>query len=139
MKRKESRTLQSKVKGTIAGRLRKIRRHLGYSQKQMASYFGIGQNSYGKTENGYNSPGAKMLHVLAVKFGVSLDWLICGRGTMIYGEKTGNITGDDELHNEINEMTALIEELPLARHLILGYFQKFKVDYKEIINANEPQ
>jgi hypothetical protein len=51
---------------------------------------------------------------------------------MFYGDP-GQKAKTGELNGEIDEMLELIEKLPLAQHLILGYFQKFKVDYNDVI------
>lgn len=134
---KTIKTLRGAARGNIAARLREIREHLRFSQKEMGGQFGMKENTYGKTETGYTAPSLKLLYMLATGLKISLDWLICGRGTMFYGtpeeKETVEKAEKDELSKEIDEMSELIEKLPLARHLILGYFQKFKVDYNDVI------
>lgn len=137
-RKKTIKTLQGAAKGDIAARLREVREHLRFSQKKMGGQFEMKENAYGKTETGYTAPSLKLLYMLATGFNVSLDWLVCGRGTMFYGDP-GKKAKTDELNREIDEMLELIEKLPLARHLILGYFQKFKVDYNDVIQKELEQ
>lgn len=136
-RKKTVKTLRGPAKEKIAARLREVREHLRFSQKKMGGHFDMKENAYGKTETGYSAPSLKLLYMLATGFDVSLDWLVCGRGTMFYGTPEGKETSAkterEELNQEIDEMLELIEKLPLARHLILGYFQKFKVDYSDVI------
>ncbi|NIM11416.1 MAG: helix-turn-helix domain-containing protein [Candidatus Aminicenantes bacterium] len=129
MKVESAKTIQNKAMRGIGSRLKKVRLHFGHTQKKMAAYFGMGSNAYGKAENGYNAPGLKIFYILATRFGISLDWLVLGWGSMFYEKKTA----DDELSREINEMLGLIDKLPLVRHLILGYFQELKLNYHEVI------
>jgi hypothetical protein len=56
----------------------------------------MGSNAYGKAENGYNAPGLKIFYILATRFGISLDWLVLGWGSMFYDKKAGEKTADDE-------------------------------------------
>ncbi len=135
MGRRVSKTLRGKARGSISSRLRKIRHQLGYSQKRMASFFGMGANAYGKTETGYSSPGLKLLYILAEQFNISLDWFVCGRGTMHYdkSEQGAAEPVKDELSREIEEMSELMKKLPLIRHLVLGKFQELKLQYRDVI------
>jgi transcriptional regulator with XRE-family HTH domain len=135
MGRRVSKTLRGKARGSISSRLRKIRHQLGYSQKRMASFFGMGANAYGKTETGYSSPGLKQLYIFATQFNISLDWLVCGRGTMHYDKPEQGAAGPvkDELSREIEEMSELMKKVPLIRHLVLGKFQELKLDYRDVI------
>ncbi len=133
MKVEKAKTIQDKAMRGISSRLKEVRLHFGHTQKKMAAYFGMGSNAYGKAENGYNAPGLKIFYILATRFGISLDWLVLGRGPMFYEKKPGEKAADDELSREINEMLELIDKLPLVRHLILGYFQELKLNYHEVI------
>ncbi|MCP4217360.1 MAG: hypothetical protein GY765_22135 [bacterium] len=78
---------------------------------------------------------------------VSLDWLLTGKGDMFYRDveketvraleaernaiKTKNAS--DFLLSELEEMKLLMQQVPLVRHMVMGYYQKVKVEQKEII------
>ncbi|MFQ5415595.1 MAG: helix-turn-helix domain-containing protein [Myxococcota bacterium] len=59
----------------------------GRSQRQFAKQLGVFQQNVNRYENG-TMPHANFLITLAVKEGVSLDWLLLGRGRMRHGSKT---------------------------------------------------
>jgi transcriptional regulator with XRE-family HTH domain len=56
------------------------------SQRQFAQQLGVFQQNVNRYENG-TMPHANFLITLAVKEGVSLDWLLLGRGRMRRGAK----------------------------------------------------
>jgi len=55
------------------------------SQRQFARDLGVFQQNVNRYENG-TMPHANFLLTLAVKEGISLDWLLLGRGRMHYGD-----------------------------------------------------
>ena len=55
------------------------------SQRQFAHNLGVFQQNVNRYENG-TMPHANFLLTLAVKEGISLDWLLLGRGRMHYGD-----------------------------------------------------
>ncbi|NIM12267.1 MAG: helix-turn-helix domain-containing protein [Candidatus Aminicenantes bacterium] len=125
----------------IGSRLRRVRMQLGYSQKKMASYFGIQQSGYTKNEMGGSVPGLHTLIVLSSTFGISLDWLLCEKGPMYYKEKEssfhGGISeiGPADVRKDVKELLETMERIPLLCYQVLSFFQKFKVENKELIES----
>jgi transcriptional regulator with XRE-family HTH domain len=74
----------SKLRNMFPRRLERIRGER--SQRQFAHNLGVFQQNVNRYENG-TMPHANFLLTLAVKEGISLDWLLLGRGRMHYGEK----------------------------------------------------
>jgi DNA-binding transcriptional regulator YiaG len=70
---------------TISDRIKKIRAHLGYSQKKMAEALGITTRTWQVWEEGGNSPGGKHVESL-VLLGFNANWLFTGSGSMLLGE-----------------------------------------------------
>ena len=52
------------------------RTRLGLEPKEMADRLGIQLPVYRQYENGFRSPGAEMLAILADQFGTTVDYLI---------------------------------------------------------------
>ena len=101
----------------------------------MGRLLGLKKNSFGKYENMASFPSLKLVHSLAIRFNVSLDYLICGRGTLFYGQDEsdpGRKTGKGELA----ELLDLMDRVPLVRHSILSYFQKLTFENKELIEQH---
>lgn len=57
------------------------------SQRQFAQELGVFQQNVNRYENG-TMPHANFLITLAVDEGISLDWLMLGRGRMRYGSRS---------------------------------------------------
>jgi len=57
------------------------------SQRQFAKQLGVFQQNVNRYENG-TMPHANFLITLAVKEGISLDWLLLGRGRMRRSSKS---------------------------------------------------
>ncbi len=83
---------------TIGERLRFLRKRLGLSQKEMAQKLGISRVALARYENNKRYPDTAILAKIAQILGVSLDWLVTGKGEMFTSER-------DELLNElVNEL-----------------------------------
>lgn len=87
-----------------------------------------------KNENGTHFPSASTLYNLASQYNVSSDWILCGRGAMFYGQKeeeAKNLQATksaDMFTRQIDEMAALMKNIPLVYHSVVSYFLRFKVD-----------
>ncbi|MEE3332233.1 MAG: helix-turn-helix transcriptional regulator [Myxococcota bacterium] len=69
----------SRMKKKLPERLAEVR--AGRSQRQFARELGVFQQNVNRYENG-TTPHTDFLIKLAVEEGVSLDWLLLGRGRM---------------------------------------------------------
>jgi hypothetical protein len=78
-----------------------------------------------------------MLNILASQYNVSMDYLLCGRGTLFYENKDNSnsnrlkniVKGDKELE----ELFSLVSSMSWVRHAVLSYFQRFKLENRELI------
>lgn len=78
----ESVTLNSEP---FRGRLKRVRDHLGQSQKGMDALLGIGKGSWQRYELG-QTPGSQVIAALA-GLGIDANWLLTGEGEMLRGER----------------------------------------------------
>lgn len=130
----------------IAGKLKKLRVSRNYSRAKMARVINAGETTYTRNEDGKTSPNLINLYNIATTFGVSLDWLICNRGEMIYkkNEKNEIVQAEpvpepepgevnEELRKDIKEMLEHMEKIPLLRYKILEQFHTFKVERKAMV------
>ncbi|MDQ1354718.1 MAG: cro/C1-type protein [Acidobacteriota bacterium] len=124
----------------IGRRLRSARAALNYSRGEMGAQFGISMTGYTKNENGLTVPGIGALYKLGTRFNISLDWLICGKGTMIsknqdtLAEKLG--VKEPLLLEDVKELLQHMERIPRLRYEILGQFHKFKEENKELVASS---
>jgi len=129
----------------FAYKLRKVRESLKYTQRKMADYFGTEKTNYTRYENGKIFPGFIGLSYFANSSGISLDWLVCGKGPRYYKENLEKEKDDKEEaqpvpaveipEGEIKELLEYMERIPFLRHEILVFFYKFKEGHKEIVKA----
>ena len=70
---------------SLPERVKKIRAHLGHSQKSMAEALGITTRTWQVWEEGGNVPGGKHIESL-VRLGFDANWILTGEGHMRLGE-----------------------------------------------------
>jgi len=138
------------MKSIFSSRIIELRRKLGYSTKSMSNCLNSSQTSYRRYEKGKIFPGYLALYSIAVKLGISLDWLVCGKGPVYYKEKETNEEKKTKVQveekketlqdllpgtslEEIKDLLGHMNRIPLLRHEILVYFYKFKAEHKELL------
>ena len=145
----------------IGYKLKQVRDTLKYSRPTMAYEVGVVRSSYLKYENGVTCPDIQTLHILGNKFNISLDWLVCNKGSMYYRakEKTPEVEKPPEkpqdsptpvepviekkpapatletIPVEIRELLDHMIGIPLLRYEILVSFHRFKEDHKEMVSS----
>ena len=141
----------------IGERLRLVRKQLNYSAQEMAARLGLNYNSYYKNENSVTYPGLKTLYQVSEAHDISMDWLLFGKGPMYCREKgkekelaelgkelelmrekmkdqEGKVAGI-KLKPELKELLEHMERIPLLYHEVLAYFQRFKMENRELLEA----
>jgi transcriptional regulator with XRE-family HTH domain len=68
----------------VGSRLKEMRQRLKMTQQQLGEKLGINGSAVAKHENGITFPTGKILNILASQYNVSMDYLVCGRGTLFY-------------------------------------------------------
>ena len=128
---------RKKLAVEIGSRLKVMRKALNISQERMAANFGVSRTTYTNNEVGKTFPGLHALKVLADSFEVSMDWLICSRGPMLYGDRMEQKqeTGLGSVLGEVKELLEHMEHVPLLRHEVLSFFYKFKLENRELVET----
>ncbi len=128
---------KKELKREIGVRMRKIRKALGYTQEHIVSFFDIGRANYSRIEKGEVLPNAGVLNTLRVEFNVSLDWLITGGGKMFISALDSKGKGESidfgEYAPEIRELLMYMENVPMVKHAVLGFFLEYKIKYNDSI------
>ncbi len=125
------------LKKAIGQRIRRVRKSRGLTQAEMVAHFECGRANYSRIEKGEVFPNPTILRILNERFCVSLRWLICDKGEM--QEELGapqpvlnpDLPAADQ--EEIRDMLAYMEAVPMIRHAMLGYFMEYKAINKKII------
>ena len=139
---------KKELRKAIGLRLKEIRKALSFTQEVMARNLETGRPNYTRIEIGDTFLNHIILHKLATEFNVSLDWLICGRGSMFIQkredrdvEKKGDVQSRHQAQSEkpknmeIAELLEYMEQIPFLYHDVMEFFYKFKIKHKEIIES----
>ncbi len=123
----------------IGYKLRKLRDPLRYKVGEMADSIGNERTSYNRYEQGKTPPKLMTLYRLAETYDISLDWLIRNKGPMYCKEKETTKTEPhptlDSLSDDLKELLAHLQKIPLLRYEVLTMFYKFKEKNKEMVAA----
>ncbi|MCP5051837.1 MAG: helix-turn-helix transcriptional regulator [bacterium] len=134
----------------VALKLRKLRKQLGYTKSQMAARVGLTPSGYYRNEGGETFPNFKTLRMLCSEHDISMDWFIFNKGPMYFKEKVEpkekepeviikTVEVPKELPKDIQELMDHMEGIPLLHHEVLAYFQRFKVDNKDLVKSSMEQ
>lgn len=96
---------------TLAGmgsRLAELIRNTGLSQNEFSAQLGVSSGFVSDVVRGLKRPGSEFLHSLRETFGVSIDWLLDGTGTMFGGSPV-----------DIGLFKLVAAEVALARHAVV--------------------
>jgi transcriptional regulator with XRE-family HTH domain len=121
----------------VGSRLKEIRQRLKMTQAQWGEKLGISGSAVAKHENGITFPTSKMLNILSSQYNVSMDYLLCGRGTLFHENQDNS--NSNRLKNivkgdiELEELFSLVSSMSWVRHAVLSYFQRFKLENRELI------
>lgn len=93
-------------KKAMGKRLAAIRKELSITSEIAASYIGKEARTITAYESGQNYVSLEYLHELCIRHGVSADYAITGRGTMLIGENTKMLTPDlkELVRQEVGEV-----------------------------------
>jgi transcriptional regulator with XRE-family HTH domain len=124
----------------IAQRLRKIRDTLGLSAVDMTENIKTHRATYYKYENAMAFPHFTILSRLGNSLGISMDWLILNRGSMLYKEKVSENEAAanplDALPRDIKELVEHMVRIPMLKYETLLSFHQFKENHKELVASS---
>lgn len=124
------------LKKEIGEKIRQVRKSLGYTQDRMVDFFDCGRANYSRIEKGEVFPNPAMLLVFNSHFNVSLHWLVCGKGEMLEQDEKQeemNPPADGSDAAEIQNLVDCIENIPMVKHAVLGYFLEYIEKNKKLI------
>ncbi len=129
---------KSKLKKEIGVKIRQIRKSVHYTQEQMVQYFDCGRANYSRIEKGEVFPNPTMMKALREQFQISLHWLICDEGEMKEQDErkkflTIKPPADPQEAAEIEELLFHLDNVPLVKHAVLGFFLEYKGKNRPLI------
>ena len=106
-------TMQLLIRKEIGKRIKNLRRHNGWTQKQLAQRYGSSMQMVQKYEKGEHGIRFDQVHLMAKALGVTPEHLYFGHGS--YSE-------------ELNEIISIYQSLSSIdqRHIVLSFVRSFK-------------
>lgn len=93
-------------------RLKKLRKHLGFSQDKISKELEIPQTTYSNWERGRNEPPLEILSTFCNKHNVNLNWLLSGQGEMFQTINPPQEVIDSKILQELQEIKKQIQPQP---------------------------
>ena len=128
-----------KQKMEIARRFKKFREDLKITQKVLERLLDADQNSIEAVEAGESLPTLPMIAFLHERYGLSITWLLTGRGEMrVSPNSTGAIKKRlppecEEYKEEVADLVYLVERVPAVRDFVLMHFLIYRFKHKKKI------
>jgi transcriptional regulator with XRE-family HTH domain len=129
------------LKQEFSRKITDLRQQLHYTRAEMGNCFNVSLGTYRRYEEGKILPGFPCLRSIAARLGLSLDWLVYGRGPVYYKEKEEIAKTESSQKSlleaapaEITELLEHMHRIPLLRYEVLAYFYKFKAEHKELVS-----
>ncbi len=87
---------------TFGSRLKEIRKHLSFSQQDLADKLNLTRSSISKCEKDKSFVSEETLKILALTYKVNLNYLVAGLGTPFHS----NMSEKEEILAEVQKMFA---------------------------------
>jgi len=127
-------------KELIGSGIKKIRKHLGFKQKDFAKSLNISGGFLSEIECGKKNPGIEILNTLVDKYQINISYLFTGKGSyFIHPEKESTNETEENKYVPSDEMELLeemewyIEHIPVARFALLEFFKNYLYEKKGMI------
>ncbi len=124
----------------IAQRMRKVRETMSLSAVDITENIKTHRATYYKYENARAFPHFTILFRLGNSLGISMDWLILNRGSMLYKEKDSENEAAanplNALPQDIKELVEHMERIPMLKYETLLSFHQFKENHKELVESS---
>ncbi|MCP5050397.1 MAG: helix-turn-helix transcriptional regulator [bacterium] len=126
--------MKKQRKREVGQRLKQVRERLRLTQSRMALDLIVARSTYSTTEAGTYYPAAPLLLALGEIKGVSIDWLLFGRGGMFNRGKDLNeeVFRFVDGNNEAQDLLYLMKTFPLFNKRIMEQLHQFKQENQEL-------
>lgn len=122
--------MDKRKKVEIASRIKQARNEVGMTRKGLAGFLGCSRSQAGHFETGYSVPSIELLLLFSVKYNVSIDWILTGKGKMFASLPV-------EHDDEVRELLESINENLGLKHAILSFFHEVKERFRIIKKKKE--
>lgn len=146
--------MKKKILKDMGNRLRALREQLGLNQREFAAKMGMVNTYISALETAYTGPGYYSFYQLAKYHKISPLYLLHGKGPAFIDQEEPKIQEKQEKEPEpeqkpkpepptfgndnpqVKEMLSYFERSPMVKHTVLGFFAKFIIENKDLIEKD---
>ena len=104
--------------GELCGTVREVRRRHGLTQIEFAERLGVPQKKISDVERGRTAPNPEFLLAVRNAMGVTIDWLLTGKGPEAVGEVEAAVSEDrGRIGKTLRELSDLLKAGGLDEYL----------------------
>ncbi|MCP4219846.1 MAG: helix-turn-helix transcriptional regulator [bacterium] len=125
--------MKDRLKIEVGKRLKQLREEFRLTQQEFAVQMLVSRSAVSHNEAGMFFPKVRMLHILAEDKGVSLDWLLSGRGTMFARpwELGDDLSGFLKSNGDLMDMLLLMQTEKRLLYDVLNTYENYKEETKK--------
>lgn len=114
-------------------RLRLFRKSRKITIHELSDRIGISKSTISEVERGHTKPPVNFLLAMFNLYGLNVNWVLTGEGKMILKREAASTGVMDE---EYNQLLYYLENAPVVKYAVLGFFREYFHKNKDIIEEN---
>ncbi len=122
-------------------RLRLFRKSRKITINDLAERIGISKSTISDVERGHARPPVNFLLAMFNLYGLNVNWVLSGEGKMILKREAASFSSGKEtstavMDDEYNQLLYYLENAPVVKYAVLGFFREYFHKNKDIIEEN---
>ncbi|MGE5343994.1 MAG: helix-turn-helix domain-containing protein [Candidatus Omnitrophota bacterium] len=125
----------------IGKRFKLFRKSHNLTIPEIADQTSLSRDTLTEVEAGKTKPSAILMLALFKLYGLNINWWLSGKGKMIEKWDADYPKGDEEIstdtyEDDYNQLLWYLENAPVAKYAVLGFFQEYIHKNKDIVDEN---
>lgn len=122
-------------------RLRLFRKSRKITIHDLSDRIGISKSTISEVERGHAKPPVNLLLAMFNLYGLNVNWVLTGEGKMILKKDAASLsrrkaTSTGVMDDEYNQLLYYLENAPVVKYAVLGFFREYFHKNKDIIEEN---
>jgi transcriptional regulator with XRE-family HTH domain len=122
-------------------RLRLFRKSRKITVLDLSDRIGISKSTISEVERGHTKPTVNLLLAMFNLYGLNINWVLSGEGKMILKKDAASLsrkiaTSTGVMDDEYNQLLFYLENAPVVKYAVLGFFREYFHKNKAIIEEN---
>ena len=122
-------------------RLRLFRKSRKITIHELSDRIGISKSTISEVERGHTKPPVNFLLAMFNLYGLNVNWVLTGEGKMILKRDAASLSRREAastgvIDEEYNQLLYYLENAPVVKYAVLGFFREYFHKNKDIIEEN---